>query len=263
RQPIEDLERALLEAQAYEAGVRRGQRPTRTIEPMPRVEAPDLRSGPLFPDADADIGIRTALERAGDTPLGRSRLLPETAWMREPPALDVPDVARRAEVPDPDAIPLFGDFWLESPESRARRRSQIEREVRDQELEELASLLDEAATSGEITPGVAVRFPALLDRYFRSRGIGGPYEPVRGTPEWLEALEDELELRSRYDAERAGPGGITPTARYTQNAYLARRFLNEIAAIDAWEPKPGESPEEFRRAQEEARARLREVYQMD
>src|SRR5690606_25127392 len=34
-------------------------------------------------------------------------------------------------------------------------------------------------------------------------------------------------------------------------------------AIDAWEPKPGESPEEFRRAQEEARARLREVYQMD
>src|SRR5690606_1833798 len=78
----------------------------------------------------------------------------------------------------------------------------------------------------------------------------------------LDALEAELELRSRYDAERAGTG-ITPTARYTQNAYLARRFLNEIAAINAWEPKPGESPDEFRRAQEEARERLRDVYQMD
>ena len=262
RQPIEDLERALFEAQAYEAGVRRGPRPTRTIEPTPQVELPDFRRGPLFPDADADVGVRTALERAGDTPLGRSRLLPETSWMREPPALDVPDSAYRVEIPDPDTIQLSDDFWLESPESRARRRLQFERETRDQELEELASLLDEAATSGEITPGVAVRFPALLDRYFRSRGIGGPYEPVRGTPEWLDALEDELKLRSQYDAERASPG-ITPTARYMQNAYLARRFLNEIAAINAWEPKPGESPEEFRRAQEEARERLREVYQMN
>lgn len=249
RRPTEDLERAVFEAQARGQGVHRGAVPTETIDfgfdPAQVPDAPDFRLGPLFAEPEDNVGLRLSM------------LAPDDA-MRRPPELGG-QVPTSLTVPHPDFEQLDDGFYMERPEARARRAAEAERAAEEQRLARLTAEYAAMAESGRITPHAAAVFPGLIDEFLRQQGIGGPYEPVRGTPEYLQALEGEEGVRARY---RRPSGQVTPAQRYAQGTRLAHDLLGELRQVETAEPLKDESPEAFARWQEEQRARLETLYDM-
>lgn len=201
-----------------------------------------------------------------------TRLLAPQTWMRSDlaPAGTREPVSFHDEAV-PGYQQLTKGFYAETPEHMASRQASTklaaEQAARDAETQRVTAILDEIEKTGRITPAAVAALPKeFTDAYLRQRGLGKPEAPVMGTPEWF-AAEDKLEgIRHSHDAPRGptpgtpayfdmedrlarirakyrtsggggggggtGPGGVTPTALYTQRARQATYAQVELANVE-------------------------------